>query len=72
MRLYRPDFRTASEHFCIHAGGRGIIDEVQRAASDVEASRMTLHRFGNSSSSSLLYELAYIEAKGCMRKGDRV
>ena len=76
MRLYRPDFRTAFEHFCIHAGGRGVIDEVQRGLGlsdeNVEASRMTLHRFGNTSSSSVLYELAYIEAKGCMRKGDRV
>ena len=76
VRLYRPDFRTVFEHFCIHAGGRGVIDEVQRGLGlsdeDVEASRMTLHCFGNSSSSSLLYELAYIEAKGCMRKGDRV
>ena len=76
VRLYRPDFRTAFEHICIHAGGRGVIDEVQAGLGlsdeDVEASRMTLHRFGNTSSSSVLYELAYIEAKGMMKKGDRV
>jgi 3-ketoacyl-CoA synthase len=76
IKPYLPDFRTAFEHFCIHAGGRAVIDELQSSLglSDehVEASRMALHRFGNTSSSSLWYELAYIEAKGRMRKGDRV
>uniref|UniRef100_J3MD25 very-long-chain 3-oxoacyl-CoA synthase n=1 Tax=Oryza brachyantha TaxID=4533 RepID=J3MD25_ORYBR len=71
-----PALRKAVEHFCIHAGGRAVIDELQRSLglSDehVEASRMALHRFGNTSSSSLWYELAYIEAKGRMRPGDRV
>ncbi|CAN8327550.1 unnamed protein product [Cochlearia groenlandica] len=73
---YIPDFKLAFEHFCIHAGGRAVIDELEKSLKlspeHVEASRMTLHRFGNTSSSSIWYELAYTEAKGRMKKRNRV
>ncbi|KAK1261453.1 3-ketoacyl-CoA synthase 1 [Acorus gramineus] len=76
VKPYIPDFKKAFEHFCIHAGGRAVLEEMQKNMNlsewHMEPSRMTLHRFGNTSSSSLWYELAYTEAKGRVRGGDRV
>ncbi|KAI4377824.1 hypothetical protein MLD38_015398 [Melastoma candidum] len=73
---YIPDYKLAFEHFCIHAASKVILDELQwnleLSDENMEASRMTLHRFGNTSSSSIWYELAYLEAKGKVRKGDRI
>ncbi|XP_073276043.1 3-ketoacyl-CoA synthase 11-like isoform X2 [Primulina huaijiensis] len=75
LKPYIPDFKLAFEHFCIHAGGRAVLDEMEKnlQLSDwhMEPSRMTLYRFGNTSSSSLWYELAYAEAKGRIKRGDR-
>lgn len=76
MKPYIPDFKLAFEHFCIHAGGRAVLDELEKNLDlsewHMEPSRMTLNRFGNTSSSSLWYELAYTEAKGRVRRGDRI
>ncbi|KAG6725701.1 hypothetical protein I3842_02G045000 [Carya illinoinensis] len=76
VKPYIPNFKLAFEHFCIHAGGRGVLDELEKNLQlsewHLEPSRMTLYRFGNTSSSSLWYELAYTEAKGRVSSGDRV
>ncbi|ERN08249.1 hypothetical protein AMTR_s00018p00245180 [Amborella trichopoda] len=60
VKPYIPNFKLAFEHFCIHAGGRAVLDEIQKnlqlSDSHMEPSRMTLHRFGNTSSSSLWYD----------------
>jgi 3-ketoacyl-CoA synthase len=73
---YIPDFRKAFQHFCIHAGGRAIIDGLEQNLKlephHVEPSRATLYRYGNTSSSSVWYELAFIERKGSMRVGDKI
>lgn len=30
IKLYIPDFKLAFEHFCIHAGGRAVLDELEK------------------------------------------
>jgi len=71
-----PDFQRAFEHMCIHSGGKAVIDSVARlmgfGPAVVEPARATLHRFGNTSSSLVFYELAYFEAKRRVRAGDRL
>ncbi|XP_050216417.1 3-ketoacyl-CoA synthase 10 [Mercurialis annua] len=73
---YIPDYKLAFEHFCVHGTSKIVLDEIQRnlelSDKNMEASRMTLHRFGNISSSSIWYELAYLEAKERVKSGDRV
>ena len=75
LRPYIPDFKMAFEHFCIHAGGRAVLDTIEKNLElspwHMEPSRMTLNRWGNTSSSSLWYELAYTEAQGRVRRGHR-
>ncbi|KAJ4953164.1 hypothetical protein NE237_029996 [Protea cynaroides] len=71
-----PDFMTAFEHVCIHTGGKAVIEQVGRILklSDevTEPARMSLHRFGNTSSSFVFYELAYFEAKERVKRDDRM
>lgn len=76
MKVYTPNFKLAFEHFCIHTGGKAVQDEIQKVLElsdwQLEPSRMTLYRYGNTSSSSVWYVLAYCEAKGRIKKGDRI
>lgn len=57
IRGYIPDFKLAFEHFCIHTGGRGVIEEIEKqlqlAPDSVQPSKDTLFRYGNTSSSSI-------------------
>ncbi|KAI9076693.1 hypothetical protein K1719_041333 [Acacia pycnantha] len=71
-----PNFKTVISHFCLPCSGRAVIREIGKglrlAERDMEAALMTLHRFGNQSSSSLWYELGYLEGKERVKKGDKV
>jgi len=75
-KAYIPDFKLAFQHFCIHAAGRAVIDGLESNLSlskyDCEPSRATLYRYGNTSSSSIWYELNFIERQHHVKKGDRV
>ncbi|XP_071718134.1 3-ketoacyl-CoA synthase 11-like [Rutidosis leptorrhynchoides] len=76
IKPYVPNYSVAVDHFLPHVGGKPVLDELQKSLgfdeTAMEASRMTLYRFGNTSSSSVWYELAYAEAKGRVKKGNRV
>jgi 3-ketoacyl-CoA synthase len=54
---YVPNFKKAFEHMCIHTGGRGVIDTIEKELALpkewVEPSRASLYQFGNTSSTSI-------------------
>lgn len=79
VRPYVPDFKRGIDHFCIHAGGRAVIDGIEKNMKlelfHTEPSRMALLNYGNTSSSSIWYELEYIQEhqkSNPLKKGHRV
>ena len=76
IKSYVPNFSKAFEHVCIHTGGRGVIDEIEKQLrlpiEKIEPSRHTLSRYGNISSSSIWCALTwchiYVQAKSLISK----
>jgi 3-ketoacyl-CoA synthase len=73
---YLPNFTKAFQHICVHAGGRAVIDAIEKnlklPTSYLEASRNTLYNYGNTSSSSIWYEMKYHFKNSNIKKSDRV
>jgi len=75
-KTYIPDFKRGIDHFCIHAGGRAVIEGIEKNLKlhdyHTEASKATLRDYGNTSSSSIWYELKYTEEKMSLKRGQRI
>lgn len=71
-----PKFSECIQHFLIHAGGAKVLDGIGSSLRLDEyalaPSRAVLRDFGNVSSSTTWYTLAYIEATRGVLQGDRV
>lgn len=63
IQPYIPDFTKAFDHFCIHAGGKKVIQSIEMNLNlnkeKMQASKEVLFQFGNTSSSSIWYEMDY-------------
>ena len=61
-KAYLPDFSLAFEHFCIHTGGRGVLDELEKqlklSPEHMAPSRAALWRCAGGRQSVVLLGLA--------------
>ena len=75
-KSYQPDFSKAFDHFLLHTGGRGVLEALETSLKlkprQMQPSKATLRRFGNTSAASTWYILSRIESTSGIKKGDRI
>ncbi|KAH7827256.1 3-ketoacyl-CoA synthase [Monocercomonoides exilis] len=73
---FKLDFTKYINHFCVHAGGIKLINDIRRNLSlsddTIEAAYATLSRYGLLSGPSPWYQLAFLERKKRIRRGDTI
>jgi len=76
LPIYSPSFKEYCDHWCVHAGGKGIIDSVKSCLDlkeeEVKVSREILYECGNVSSSSIFYELKHLLRHSPLKRGDKI
>ncbi|KAL0236432.1 hypothetical protein GEMRC1_003014 [Eukaryota sp. GEM-RC1] len=59
-----PSFSKGADHFCIHAGGRGVLDALEQSLdlsdSQRESGRQVLENYGNMSGCCVWYSLLWL------------
>jgi 3-ketoacyl-CoA synthase len=76
VAAYVPDFTKAFDHFCLHVGGRGVVEGLSKqlglSARQMAPSANTLYWYGNTSSSTVWYSFGYVESAQGVKKGELV
>jgi 3-ketoacyl-CoA synthase len=73
---YIPDFKRAFNHFCLHAGGRGVVEGLSKQLGlpphQMAPSANALYWYGNTSSSTVWYSFGFVESVQGVKTGDIV
>ncbi|KAI8468058.1 MAG: FAE1/Type III polyketide synthase-like protein-domain-containing protein [Monoraphidium minutum] len=73
---YAPDYTRCIEHFALHAGGYAVLKGIQKGMNlpmeMMMPSFASLRDYGNTSSSTTWYSMAYMERFGMVKQGQRI
>ncbi|GBF90650.1 hypothetical protein Rsub_03222 [Raphidocelis subcapitata] len=73
---YVPDYTKCMDHFALHAGGYAVLKGIQKGMNlpmeMMLPSFASLRDFGNTSSSTTWYSIAYMERFGMVKTGQRI